>query len=96
MVADFLFSDGSGNTISCLVVPLLRLEWDVMGTSWGLAALVSVFFCPDKIQGDQDRAFLFRGGLTNNKAHYDLSWFRPLLGGNSPTSIGLILKMNIG
>jgi hypothetical protein len=30
------------------------------------------------------------------KAHYVLSWFRPLLGVNSPTSSGLILKMNSG
>jgi hypothetical protein len=30
----------------------------------------------------------------NYKAHNDLSWFRPLLGGNSPTSNDLILKMN--
>jgi hypothetical protein len=30
----------------------------------------------------------------NYKAHYDLSWFRSHLGGNSPTSGGLILKMN--
>jgi hypothetical protein len=32
----------------------------------------------------------------NYKAHYDLSWFRPLHGGNSPMSSGLILKMNNG
>jgi hypothetical protein len=32
----------------------------------------------------------------NYKAHYDLSWFKPLLKGNSPTSSGLILKMNRG
>jgi hypothetical protein len=30
------------------------------------------------------------------KAHYDLSWFRILLEGNSPMSSGLILKMNRG
>jgi hypothetical protein len=30
----------------------------------------------------------------NYKAHYDLFWFRPLLGGNSPMSSGLILKMD--
>jgi hypothetical protein len=30
----------------------------------------------------------------NYKTHNDLSWFIPLLGGNSPTSSGLILKMN--
>jgi hypothetical protein len=35
--------------------------------------------------------FHFRGGLANNE-HKDLSWFRPLLGDNSPTSSGLILK----
>jgi hypothetical protein len=32
----------------------------------------------------------------NYKAHYDLSWFRSLLGGNSHTSSDLILKMNRG
>jgi hypothetical protein len=32
----------------------------------------------------------------NYKAHYGLSWFRPLLEGNSPTTSGLILKMNNG
>jgi hypothetical protein len=53
-------------------------------------------FCTGKRQGGQDRIFLLRGGLTNYKAHYSLSWFRPLLGGNSPTSSGLILKMNSG
>jgi hypothetical protein len=31
----------------------------------------------------------------NYETHYDLYWFRPLLGGNSPISSGLILKMNI-
>jgi hypothetical protein len=56
---------------------------------------VSVF-CTDKIQGGQDCVFLFRGGLTNYKAHYGLSWFKPLIGDNSPTSSGLILKMNSG
>jgi hypothetical protein len=30
----------------------------------------------------------------NYKTHYDLSWFMPLLQGNSPTSNRLILKMN--
>jgi hypothetical protein len=30
----------------------------------------------------------------NYKADYDLSWFRPLLEGNSLTSSDLILKMN--
>jgi hypothetical protein len=57
---------------------------------------VSVF-CTGKIQGGQDRAILFRDGLANYKVHYVLSWFRPLLGGNRPTSSGLILKkMNSG
>jgi hypothetical protein len=35
------------------------------------------------------------GGLAKYRAHYDLSCFMPLLRGNSPTSSGLILKMNI-
>jgi hypothetical protein len=30
----------------------------------------------------------------NYKAYYDLFWFMPLLGGNSPASSDLILKMN--
>jgi hypothetical protein len=52
-------------------------------------------FCTDEIKGGQDRAFHFGGGLANYKEHGDQSWFRPLLGGNSPTSSGLILKMNM-
>jgi hypothetical protein len=44
MIVGFLFSDGSGNTISWLVLPLLRLEWDVIDTySWGLAALAWLY-----------------------------------------------------
>jgi hypothetical protein len=44
MVAGFLFADGSGNTISWLVLLLLRLEWDVIGMySWGLAALAWLY-----------------------------------------------------
>jgi hypothetical protein len=35
-----------------------------------------------KEQGGQDHALQFRGGLTNYKAHGDLPWFWPLLGGN--------------
>jgi hypothetical protein len=31
----------------------------------------------------------------NYKEHNDLSWFRPLLGGNSSRSSDLILKMNM-
>jgi hypothetical protein len=57
------------------------------------APTVSVF-CTNKIQGDQDCVFQFQSGLANNEAHSDLSWSRPLLGGNSTTSNGLILKMN--
>jgi hypothetical protein len=44
MVAGFLFSNGSGNTISWLVLPLFCLEWDVIVTySWGLAALAWLY-----------------------------------------------------
>jgi hypothetical protein len=32
----------------------------------------------------------------NYKAYYGLSWFRYLIGGNSPIFSGLILKMNSG
>jgi hypothetical protein len=32
----------------------------------------------------------------NYKVNYSLSWFMPLLGGNSHTSSSLILKMNNG
>jgi hypothetical protein len=38
--------------------------------------------------------FQFRCGLVKYKPHNDQSWFKPLLGGNSPMSSGLILKMN--
>jgi hypothetical protein len=58
-------------------------------------AVVGVFYT-GKIWAGQDRTFLFRDGLVNYKADYSLSWFRPLLEGNSPTSCGLILKMNSG
>jgi hypothetical protein len=53
-------------------------------------------FSTGKIRGGQYCAFLFRGDVVNYKAHYGLSWFRLLLGGNSPTSNGLILMMNSG
>jgi hypothetical protein len=56
-------------------------------------ATVGIFYT-GKIQGQQDHTFQFRGGLVNNKADNDLSWFKPLFGGNSPTSNGLVLKMN--
>jgi hypothetical protein len=61
-----------------------------------LAHQLSVFFCTSKIKGGQDCAFLFQGGLANYKAHHRLSWFRPLLEGNSLMSSGLLLKMNSG
>jgi hypothetical protein len=35
MVVGFLFSDGSENTTSWLVLPILRLEWDAIATSYG-------------------------------------------------------------
>jgi hypothetical protein len=53
-------------------------------------------FCTSKIHSGQDHVFLFQGGIVNYKAHYGLSWFRPLLRGNSHTSNSLILKMNSG
>jgi hypothetical protein len=44
MVAGFLFMDRSGNTISWLVLPHLRLEWDVICTySWGSDALAWLY-----------------------------------------------------
>jgi hypothetical protein len=44
MVVGFLFSDGNGNTISWLVLPLLRLEWDIIGMyNWGSAALAWLY-----------------------------------------------------
>jgi hypothetical protein len=60
-----------------------------------LAHQLSVFFDQQE-QGGQDHVFKFRDGLENYKAHYDLSWFSPLLRGNCPTSNGLMLKMNRG
>jgi hypothetical protein len=53
-------------------------------------------FCTGKIQGGQDRVFLFWGGLVNYKTHYGCSWFKPLLWGNSHMSSSLILKINSG
>jgi hypothetical protein len=50
-------------------------------------------FLHQQEQGGQDRMFHFRDGLANYKAYNDLSWFRPILGHNSDTSSGLILKM---
>jgi len=44
MVAGFLFPDGSGNTISWLLLPILRLEWDMIATySWGSATLAWLY-----------------------------------------------------
>jgi hypothetical protein len=44
MVAEFLFLDRSVNTISWLVLLLLRLEWDVICTyNWGSAALAWLY-----------------------------------------------------
>jgi hypothetical protein len=57
MVASFLFTDRSGNTISWLVLPLLRLEWDVIGTySWGSAALAWLYraLCDDYLRMGQN------------------------------------------
>jgi hypothetical protein len=61
-----------------------------------LGMLTVSVFGTGKIQGGQDRTFLFPGGLVKYKVHYLISWFRPLLRGNSRTSSGLILKMNSG
>jgi hypothetical protein len=54
-----------------------------------------IIICTGKIQDGQDRAFQSRGGLVNYKTHSDLSWFRPLLEGNGPTSDNLVLKINM-
>jgi hypothetical protein len=43
----------------------------------------------------QDRAFQFWGVLANYIANNNMYWFTPLLGGTSPTSSTLILKMNM-
>jgi hypothetical protein len=59
------------------------------------SVLIVSVFNTDKLWGGKDHAFQFQGGLVNCEANCDLSWFWPLLGGNSPTSIGLILKMNM-
>jgi hypothetical protein len=63
---------------------------------WECGSHLVGVFCTGKIQGGQDHVFLFSGGLANFKAHYGLSKFRPLLGGNSPTSRDLILMINSG
>jgi hypothetical protein len=44
MVAGFLFPDGSGNTISWLMVPILSMPWDLIRTySWGSATLAWLY-----------------------------------------------------
>jgi hypothetical protein len=41
MVASFLFSNGSGSTISQLVLPVLRLEWDIIAMyNWGYVGVM--------------------------------------------------------
>jgi hypothetical protein len=57
MVASFLFSDGSENTISWMVLLLLRLEWDVIDMySWGSAALAWLYsvMCDDCLRTGQN------------------------------------------
>jgi hypothetical protein len=74
----------------------LEMEKDVY--TFGIQGFLSFCqsFCTGMIQGGQEQVFLFWGGLVNYKAYYGLSWFRPLLGGNSPMSSSLILKMDSG
>jgi hypothetical protein len=44
MVVGFLFSNGNGNTISWLVLPLLHLEWDITDMyNWESAALAWLY-----------------------------------------------------
>jgi hypothetical protein len=64
-----------------------------------LAHQLSVFFTPVrytvvKIVCSYSKMVLRT--IKNYKAHYILSWFKPLLKSNSPTSSGLIFKMNSG
>jgi hypothetical protein len=54
---------------------------------------LSVFFDRQDTWRSRSHILVLRR-FANYKAHYRLSWFRPLLGDNSPTSNGLILKMN--
>jgi hypothetical protein len=70
-----------------------KTKWTNQNTEYLQNVVVGVFYT-GKIQGGQDHAFEFQWGLVNYKTHGDLSWFKLLLGGNSPTSSGLILKMN--
>jgi hypothetical protein len=77
------------------MVPLERLEEKRATNPPSLHADYRCFLHRQE-PGGQDRAFQFRDGLANYKVHCDLSWFKVLLGGNSPTSSGMILKMNRG
>jgi hypothetical protein len=44
MIAGFLFSDGSGNTTSWLVLPIFRLEWEAIAMyNWGSAVLAWLY-----------------------------------------------------
>jgi hypothetical protein len=53
-----------------------------------------VFLAPARIGWSRSRILVPRWSC-ELQAHNDLSWFRPLLGGNSIMSIGLILKINM-
>jgi hypothetical protein len=53
-----------------------------------------VFFAPARYKVVKIACSYSEGGLVKYKAHYGLSWFSPLLGGNNPMSSGLVLKMN--
>jgi hypothetical protein len=77
-------SDVHGLAYEAYVSCVSNFSWRVVGV-----------FYTGKIQDGQDRALQFWDGLVNNEAHSDLSWFRSLLKGNSPTCNSLILKMKM-
>jgi hypothetical protein len=60
-----------------------------------LVCQLSIFFAPARYRVVKIMCSCFEMVLRtmkNYKAHYSLSWFRPLLRGNSPTSKVFVLK----
>jgi hypothetical protein len=71
MVARFLFSDGSGNTTSWLVLPILCLEWDAIATySQGLLHLLGCTVCCAMGSRGVVRASTLEGAHTSYRSSY--------------------------
>jgi hypothetical protein len=78
-----------------VIVHANQFHYKILRISPKKEKIVVGVFGTGKLWGGHDHTFQFRGGLVNYKAHYVLSYFRPILIGNNLTSNGLILKMNM-